>query len=101
MFNNLLGNLGKAQEKMKEIKDRLETIEVTGEVENVKVIANGNKVIKNIIINDAMMSASQKEELEELLVVAINRSLKNAENVYDAEMKSMAKELMPSMPGMF
>jgi DNA-binding protein YbaB len=36
------------------------------------------------------MTADRKEELEDLLITALNRALKNAEQAWDDEMKDVA-----------
>jgi nucleoid-associated protein EbfC len=99
----MFGKLAEAQQKAEEMKNRLEDITVEGVAGNneVKVIASCNKNIKQIQIADSMMVVGKKEELEELLVLAIERALKQADNVSSAEMKSLMGSMMPGIGGMF
>lgn len=92
MFGDLFGKLQEAQQKMQEGKQRLANVTVDGEAGDgaVKVIVNGNREIKSITIGDHLLSPDNKEELEDLLITALNRALKNAENAWEAEMKGVA-----------
>ena len=92
MFGDLFGKLQEAQQKMQEGKEKLANITVDGEAGEgaVKVTVNGNREVKGIAINEQLLSPENKEELEDLLITALNRALKNAENAWEAEMKGVA-----------
>lgn len=92
MFDKLF----EAQKKAEEVKKRLDNISVSGECNNgaIKVVASGNKEIKNITLDAGFFSKAEREELEELLVVAINKALVQAENVSQAEMKAVTNDLL-------
>lgn len=99
----MFGKLAEAQQKAEEIKSRLSLITVEGVAEGglVKVIATGNKNITNVHIDDSLMKPERKEELEDLLLVAIERALQQAENVSAAEMKNLMGSMMPGLGGLF
>ncbi|WP_443937539.1 YbaB/EbfC family nucleoid-associated protein [Pedobacter sp. MW01-1-1] len=99
----MLDKLFAAQQKAEEIKKRLDTISVFGEVENgaIKITATANKVIKAIDIDETFFKQADREELEELLLTAINKTLVNAEQVSAAEMQSSAKDMLGGLGGMF
>lgn len=99
MFDKLF----QAQHKAEEIKKRLDTISVSGEVEGgkIKVIATANKEIKNVIIDPEYFKETSNEELEELLVIAINKALKQAEEINQAEMQAVTKDMLGGLGGMF
>jgi len=99
MFGNMMGKLQEMQKKSEEIKKRLDTISVQGEAENglVKVISNGNRKISSISINEELIKSGDKEQIEDLCILAMNRALENAEKVYEAEMKDVAKGMLPGM----
>jgi len=99
MFDKLF----EAQQKAGEVKKRLDGISVTGTAEGGKitVTANGNKVLQSITIDDAFLKEADKEQLEELLVLAVNKALEQAENVNQAEMASMTKDMFGDLGGMF
>jgi len=99
MFDKLMA----AQQKADEIKKRLDTISVYGEVEGgkIRITATANKVISAIDIDDELHRNAEKEELEELLLTAINKALAQAEQVSAAEMQSMTKDMLGGLGGMF
>lgn len=99
----MFGKLAEAKQKAEEIKSRLALITVEGTAGNglVKVIATGTKNIKAIKIDDSLMDASKKEELEELLLVAIEQALEQAENVSASEMQNLMGSMMPGLGGLF
>lgn len=99
MFDKLM----QAQQKAGEIKKRLDGITVTGTAEGGKitVTANANKAILSVSIADELMTDGDKEQLEELLVIAINKAIEQAENVSQTEMAASAREMFGNLGGMF
>ena len=102
MFD-MLGKLNEVKRAMEEIKARLETISVEGEAGegNVKIIMNANRIVKSVSIADRLMVPERKEELEELLELAMNRAGEKAQNVSETEMKAAGQGLLPNIPGLF
>lgn len=96
----MMGKLKEAQKNVEETKRRLDTVYVDGEAGNgkVKVTATANREIKNIEIDDSL--TANKEELQDLLVLALNNTLAKANNVYETEMQAAAKDSMPNIPGL-
>ena len=99
MFDRLF----EAQQKAGEVKKRLDGITVSGDAEGgkIKVTANGNKVIQSISIDEEFLKTADKEELEELLQVAVNKALVQAENVSQSEMAALTKNMFGDLGGMF
>lgn len=99
MFDKLMAAQGKAEE----IKKRLDTISVFGEVEGgaIKVTATANKAITAISISDEFYEQSDKEELEELLQAAVNKALAQAEQVSAVEMQAATKDMLGGLGGLF
>jgi DNA-binding protein YbaB len=99
MFDKLF----EAQQKAGEVKQRLDLITVTGNAEGGKILvtANANKVVQAVTIEADFFKGADKEELEELLVVAINKALQQAENISQSEMAAMTKEMLGGMGGLF
>lgn len=92
MFGDLFGKLQEAQQKMQEGKQKLADVIIDGEAGNgaVKVSVSGTREIKTIHIDNQLMTADRKEELEDLLITALNRALTNAEQAWEDEMKGLA-----------
>ena len=97
MFDDMMGKLQAMQGQVAETKKRLDTISVSGEAGGgaVKVQMNGNRKMVNISVSpDAM---EDHEELEDLILVATNRALEQAEKVYESEMSGAAGGLLGGM----
>ena len=91
MFDKLL----QAQQKAEEIKRRLDAVSVTGEAEGglIRVTATASKEITEVYIDPVFLANVEKEELEELLVVAINKAMQQADNVSQSEMQAVTKDM--------
>jgi len=98
MFDKLF----QAQQKADEVKKRLDSISVFGEAEGgkIKVVASANKEVKEIFLDPEFVSSVDREELEELLVVAVNKALAQAENVSQSEMQAVSQDLLGGMGGL-
>ena len=99
MFDKLL----EAQQKAEEIKRRLDTISVSSEVEGgkIKIIATANKRITGISIDPDFLTAADPEELEELLMTAVNKVLDQAESVSQTEMQAVTRDMMGGLGNLF
>ncbi|RFS23328.1 YbaB/EbfC family nucleoid-associated protein [Chitinophaga silvatica] len=91
MFD-IFGKLSQIKQKLAEGKEKLAGITLTGEAGNgaVKVTIDGNRQVKSIDVASNLLAAENKEELEDLLVTALNRALKEGENAWESEMKNAA-----------
>lgn len=85
-----------AQQKAEEAKQRIATISVSAEVENgaIEIQATADKKIQSINIKEEFFAGASREELEELLTVAINKVLEKAEKVSDTEMAAVTQQMM-------
>ena len=99
MFDKIM----EAQQKAGEVKQRLDAISVTGTAEGGKitVTANGNKVIQSINIDEDFFKDADKEEVEELLLVAINKAMEQAENLSQSEMAAMTQQMFGGLGNLF
>lgn len=99
MFDKLMA----AQQKADEIKKRLDLVSVYGEVEGgaIKVTATANKTITAIEIKEEFFKQADREELEELLLTAVNKALTQADQVSAVEMQAATKDMLGGLGGMF
>ncbi len=102
MFGDLSGMMGKlkdAQKRIEETKKRLDTILIdeTAASGQIKVTVSANKQVKSITISEKL---SEKEEIEDYLIIALNKALSKANNISEAELAAAAKDGMPNIPGM-
>lgn len=99
MFDKLF----QAQQKAQEVKSRLDNISVTGEAEGgkVRVIASANKEVREITISEEFFAEGDKEQLEELLLVALNKAFAQADNVSQAEMQAVSQDMFGGLGNLF
>jgi len=103
MFGDLMGLMGKlkeTQKKVEETKLRLNSVyvEEKSRDEKLSVVLSANREIKSISIDDSLLE--DKEQLEDYLIVIINKAIEKATSVQEAELAAVAKEGMPNIPGM-
>ncbi|MCB0466053.1 MAG: YbaB/EbfC family nucleoid-associated protein [Aequorivita sp.] len=103
MFGDLMGMMGKlkeTQEKVEATKKRLDTvlIDEASSDGSLKITLTANRKIKNIEIDDSLME--DKEQLEDYLILTLNKAIEKATNIHEAEVAAVAKEGMPNIPGM-
>lgn len=103
MFGDMMGMMGKlkdTQEKIKATKERLNHVLVDEKSsdDKLQVTLSANRVIKNITIDDSLLS--DKEQLEDYLILVLNKAIEKATKVNEVELSAVAKEGMPNIPGM-
>lgn len=93
IFNMLQG----AQQKMEEMKIKLDAMVVTAEAGNggISITATGNKKITNISISPDILADNDVDALEDLLMVAFNRVLEKAEALSQQEMDKLSHGILP------
>ncbi|WP_324027906.1 YbaB/EbfC family nucleoid-associated protein [Maribacter sp. BPC-D8] len=103
MFGDMMGMMGKlkeTQKKVEETKKRLDTVTLEEKSNDgtITVTITANREIKKIVIDDSLLQ--DKEQLEDYLILTLNKAIKNATNVNETELAAVAKDGMPNIPGM-
>ncbi|WP_290700381.1 YbaB/EbfC family nucleoid-associated protein [Lacinutrix sp.] len=103
MFGDLAGMMGKlkeTQQKVEETKIRLNTVLVDEQSNEglLKVTLTANRTIKSITIDDTLLE--DKEQLEDYLILTLNKAIEKATQVNETELAAVAKDGMPNIPGM-
>ena len=103
MFGDMMGMMNKlkeAQKKVEEAKERLNTV-LIDEMSNdnkLKVTITASRMIKSINIDDELLA--DKDMLEDYLILTLNKAIKKATDIHDAEIAAVAKEGMPNITGL-
>ena len=97
---------GQIEEMQKNLQAKLDTIVVEAQAGDgtIKVQANANRKILNVHIDPSLVKDGDHEELEDLMMVAINRVLDMAEVKAGEESKNLMSSILPpgmNLPGMF
>ena len=96
----MMGKLKETQEKVKQTKERLNTVLIDEESSDglLKITITANRELKSIAIDDSLLQ--DKEQLEDYLVLTLNKAISKATNINESELAAVAKEGMPNIPGM-
>ena len=95
MLDNMLQNADGIQAEM---LAELKAIVVKEEMNGISIEANAAREIKNISIHDDLLSKDNKEQLEDLLVIGLNKVLNQ---IAEKEKEQSQKLIQKMMPGGF
>ncbi|MEM7382306.1 MAG: YbaB/EbfC family nucleoid-associated protein [Bacteroidota bacterium] len=103
MFGDIMGmmcKLKETQEKVKATKERLNTVIIDEQSSDglLKVSITANRTLKSLEIDDSLLQ--DKEQLEDYLLLTINKAIEKATSVNETELAAVAKEGMPNIPGL-
>jgi DNA-binding protein YbaB len=96
----MMGKLKETQQKIEDTKKRLDTVLIDEQSTDslLKVTLTANRTIKSITIADALLQ--DKEQLEDYLILVLNKAIEKATNVNQNELDAVTKMDMPMIPGM-
>ncbi|MNE40633.1 Nucleoid-associated protein [compost metagenome] len=96
----MMGKLRETQQKIEDTKKRLDTVLIDEQSNDglLKVTLTANRKIKSITIDDSLLE--DKDQLEDYLILTLNKAIEKATNVNQAELDAVAKMDMPMIPGM-
>ncbi len=103
MFGDLMGMMGKlkeTQKKIEETKIRLDSVLVDEQSNDglFKATMTANRTLKSIEVDESLLA--DKEQLEDYILLVMNKLIAKASAVNEAELGAVAKEGMPNIPGM-
>ncbi len=96
----MMNKIKETQQKVEETKERLKTVYLEEKSTDglLKVTISASREIKNLEIADELLE--DKEQLEDYLVLTLNKAIARATEVNEAELAAVAREGMPDIPGM-
>ncbi|WP_299781136.1 YbaB/EbfC family nucleoid-associated protein [uncultured Formosa sp.] len=103
MFGDLMGMMGKlkeTQQKVEDTKKRLNTVLIDEKSNDgkLKITLTANREIKSIEVDESLLE--DKEQLEDYLILTLNKAIEKATAINEAELAAVAKDGMPNIPGM-
>jgi len=103
MFGDLMGMMGKlkeTQQKIEATKKRLDTVLIDEKSSDnlLNVTLTANRKITSIAIDEALLE--DKEQLEDYLILVLNKAIERASQINETELAAVAQEGMPNIPGM-
>lgn len=103
-MNSIMQQAQEMQQKMAAIQEELKAKTVTGTAGGgmVTVTANGKSEIISIAIEDAIISVSEKEMLQDLVTAATNDALRKVKEMGKAEMSKLTGGMnIPGVSNLF
>ena len=96
----MMGKLKATQQKIEDTKKRLDTVLIDEQSADglLKVTLTANSKIKSVVISDALLE--DKDQLEDYLIVVMNKAIEKAASVNQAELDAVTRVDMPMIPGM-
>ena len=96
----MMGKLKETQQRMEDAKKRLDTVLIDEQSADglLKITITANRTIQSISINESLLE--DKEQLEDYLIVTINKAIEKATNVNQTEIDAVTKIDIPMIPGM-
>ncbi len=96
----MMGKLKETQNKIELTKKRLDSVFIDEQSSDglLKLSISASRKIKSITIADVLLE--DKEQLEDYLIIVLNKAIDNATKIQDAELDAVAKMDMPMIPGM-
>ena len=96
----MMGKLKETQQKIEDIKKRLDTVLIDEQSSDglLKITVTANTAVKSITIADELLE--DKEQLEDYLILVLNKAIARANQVNQTELDAVAKMDMPMIPGM-
>jgi DNA-binding YbaB/EbfC family protein len=103
MFGDMMGMMQKLQDakaKVEATKERLNSVYLQEKSNDnlLKVEITANREIKKIEIDPSLLE--DVEQLEDYLILTLNKAIAKATQVNEAEIAAVAKEGMPNIPGL-
>ena len=103
MFGDMMGMMNKikeTQEKDEATKERMKSVMVDEKSNDglLSVTVTANRDIKSINISDELLE--DKEQLEDYLILTLNKALARANEINEREVAAAAKDGMPDIPGL-
>lgn len=91
-FKNMMQQAQQMQFKLQEMQEKLKDIDVEGEAGGgaVKAVMSCAGIVRSVEIDPSVISADDKETLEDLIVAALN----NANEAKEARIKKETEEMM-------
>ncbi|MFV0236998.1 MAG: YbaB/EbfC family nucleoid-associated protein [Flavobacteriales bacterium] len=106
MFGNMkdmmgmMGKLKEAQQKVEETKARLdhEFLHQRTKDGKLEIRMSVSQKIQDITLSNELLQ--DKNQLEDYLIITLNKIIKKAKDQYDRELEKVAKDRMPKIPNL-
>lgn len=87
--------MGNLEEQQNQMKAKLMQVVISESVQGITVSGNATKAIDSINIDETLFAEGDKEMLEELLLLCVNRFIEKAIQVEAEESQKMMETMLP------
>lgn len=96
----MMGKLKETQRKIEETKLRLDSVLIDEQSNDglLKITLTANGKVKSISIDNTLLE--DKDQVEDYLIITLNKAIEKAAKVNQQELDAVAKVDMPMIPGM-
>lgn len=102
MFGDMFNQMQQQQEALQE---KLKAMRITEEANGVTVTVSGTREVIAVAVSESVFSDGDAEQLEDLLLISLNRALSKAAEVEQTEAQSLMSGMLPGglegLGGMF
>lgn len=102
MFGDMFNQMQQQQEALQE---KLKAMRITEEANGVTVTVSGTREVIAVAVSESVFSEGDAEQLEDLLLISLNRALSKAAEVEQTEAQSLMSGMLPGglegLGGMF
>ena len=101
-FSDMMGKFQEMQNRLKEVREKLDDIMVESEAGGgmVRVEANANRKVMKIHIDPDIIDKEDPEIMQDLIIAAVNKALEKAEERGREELENATKGMLPNIPGL-
>lgn len=98
----MMSKMGDFKSQMEDSKKKLDEIIIEEEFNGISVSLTASKKIKNITIPQSLIDDGDQEQLQDLMIAAMNRALEKATEQAEIEAAKVGQNLFPGgLPGLF
>ena len=96
----MMGKMQEAQKKIEDAKNRMDSVLIDEQSSDglLKITITANRKLQAVVIGDALLE--DKEQLEDYLILVMNKAIEKATAINEAELAAAAKVDLPVIPGM-
>ncbi|MCZ7557655.1 MAG: YbaB/EbfC family nucleoid-associated protein [Bacteroidia bacterium] len=101
-MQDMLAKVQELQTRMRDVQDKLRSLETTVEVGAgmVRVTINGKQEVRKIAIDKSVVSQDDVELLEDLILSAVNKAIAESQKLAQDEMGKATSGMLPNIPGL-
>lgn len=92
MFGNMLAQM---QQQQEQLQAKLKEARITEKTDGVSVTVSGDRTVQTVSVDPQIFADGDPEQLEDLLVIAVNRALQKAADMEKKESEKLMSGMLP------